>query len=165
MDSNQSAAPQSRNTHYQSIETTPDELLNTKRQTELLTIICRELTRPPNKTEFICYAILQLIALVIGVLFGVFSILAYKDAQTANKQSLAANQIALLSLCLSSNSVDISVPLIYIPYYTKINSYFRVLRVVLVLSSHSWLRPPLHQLQQPPLARRHRRILAGLARG
>jgi hypothetical protein len=112
IDSNQPAAPQSRNTHHQSIETTPDELLNAKRQTELLTIICRELTRPPNKTEFISNAILQLVALVIGVLFGVFSILAYSITQTANKLSLAANQIALLSLCLSSNSVGISVPLI-----------------------------------------------------
>ena len=47
-------------------------------------------------------AILQAMAVAIGVLFGVFTILAYKANETANSQSLAANQLALLGLCLSN---------------------------------------------------------------
>jgi hypothetical protein len=57
-----------------------------------------------NRTsvQFIWGAILQAIAVVVGVLFGVFTILAYKANETANSQSLAANQLALLGLCLSN---------------------------------------------------------------
>ncbi|MCJ1437687.1 hypothetical protein MMC27_007074 [Xylographa pallens] len=55
-----------------------------------------------TKTQFVWNAILQAFALVIGILFGVFSILSYVVSETANSQSLAANQLALLALCLSS---------------------------------------------------------------
>jgi hypothetical protein len=55
-----------------------------------------------TNAHFIWGAILQAMAVAIGVLFGVFTILAYKANETANSQSLAANQLALLGLCLSN---------------------------------------------------------------
>ncbi|MCJ1285079.1 hypothetical protein MMC26_004417 [Xylographa opegraphella] len=55
-----------------------------------------------SKTQFVWNAVLQGIALVIGVLFGVFAILSYVVSETANGQSMAANQLALLALCLAS---------------------------------------------------------------
>ncbi|MCJ1320734.1 hypothetical protein MMC15_006075 [Xylographa vitiligo] len=60
-----------------------------------------------TKTQFVWNAILQALGVIIGILFGVFSILSYVVSETANGQSLAANQLALLALCLSSpNSVS-----------------------------------------------------------
>lgn len=74
---------------------------------------------PPGtaeKFQFILNAILQTLALIIGLLFGIFSVLAYKLGETANEQSLVANtyadaankeahtanQLALLSFCLGT---------------------------------------------------------------
>ena len=67
------------------------------------------MTEPKTtKTQFVWNAILQTIALVIGILFGVFSILSYSISQTSFTQSLIANKLALLALCLSSpNAVSI----------------------------------------------------------
>ncbi|MCJ1415120.1 hypothetical protein MMC32_001451 [Xylographa parallela] len=62
--------------------------------------------RETTKTQFIWNAILQAFALVVGILFGVFSILSYVVSESANSQSLAANQLALLALCLSSPNAD-----------------------------------------------------------
>jgi hypothetical protein len=56
----------------------------------------------PTDVQFIWGALLQAIAVVVGVLFGVFTILSYNANETANSQSLAANQLALLGLCLSN---------------------------------------------------------------
>ncbi|MCJ1296064.1 hypothetical protein MMC34_007629, partial [Xylographa carneopallida] len=55
-----------------------------------------------TRMQFMWNSILQASALVIGIIFGVFSILSYLASETANSQSLAANQLALLALCLSS---------------------------------------------------------------
>jgi hypothetical protein len=86
--------------------------------------------QPPSKFEFVCNAMLQLLAIAFVIVFGVFTVLAYnasldantqssegnqqaalanKDSAEANilallamKQSSQANQLALLTLCLSN---------------------------------------------------------------
>jgi hypothetical protein len=64
-----------------------------------------------TKTQFVWTVFLQTFGLIFVVLFGVFAILSYNIGKGANVQSLDANQLAFLSLCLSSNSVSYMLPL------------------------------------------------------
>jgi hypothetical protein len=54
---------------------------------------------------------LQVYAVLIGIIFGVFSILAWIAGLQANRQSIAANQLALLSLCASNSSIPVCAAL------------------------------------------------------
>ena len=78
--------------------------------------------QPPNEKDFIWTCVLQFSALVVGVLFGVFAILAWVAAQRANSLAsdatdlagvanclaTAANNLALLSYCASSANASIA---------------------------------------------------------
>jgi hypothetical protein len=55
-----------------------------------------------SKVEFIWSSVLQLAGLLFVVVFGVFAALAYNAADVANKQSFEANQLSLLSFCMSN---------------------------------------------------------------
>jgi hypothetical protein len=64
----------------------------------------------PSKVEFIWNQILQLVGICFVIVFGTFAVLAYNVAVVANKQSLDANQLSLLSVCLSNEVCLRSVP-------------------------------------------------------
>ena len=55
-----------------------------------------------SKVEFIWSSVLQLAGLLFVVVFGVFAALAYNAANIANKQSFEANQLSLLTFCMSN---------------------------------------------------------------
>ncbi len=55
-----------------------------------------------SKVEFIWSSVLQLAGLLFVVVFGVFAALAYNAANVANKQSFEANQLSLLTFCMSN---------------------------------------------------------------
>ncbi|PMD19637.1 hypothetical protein NA56DRAFT_646964, partial [Hyaloscypha hepaticicola] len=61
-----------------------------------------------SKVEFIWSSVLQLAGLLFVVVFGVFAALAYNAADVANKQSFEANQLSLLSFCMSNPVSQIS---------------------------------------------------------
>jgi len=65
-----------------------------------------QLSSAQSKADFIWNCFLQILGVAFVVLFGVFSGLSYISAQAANSQSMDGNQIALLSLCIGSNSVS-----------------------------------------------------------
>jgi hypothetical protein len=84
---------------------------NTLMELQLLEGIQKQLCSGQSKPDFLWNCFLQILGVAFVIIFGVFSALAYISAQTANSQSMDANQIALLSLCLGSNSVSIkSIP-------------------------------------------------------
>jgi len=58
----------------------------------------------PIISQAIWTAILQVIAVILAILFGVFSILAYMIAEKANNLSEKSNLLALLSYCQSDAS-------------------------------------------------------------
>jgi hypothetical protein len=74
----------------------------------LLQKIHKQLQSESTKTQFIWNAFLQVFGLVFVVIFGAFSIIAFKIGEQANIQSSQANQLALLSFCFTTNSVRIS---------------------------------------------------------
>jgi hypothetical protein len=45
--------------------------------------------------------------IVFVIVFGVFSVMAYKIGEKANAQASEANQLSLLSLCFGINSVSL----------------------------------------------------------
>jgi len=67
---------------------------NTKRDVQIVRI-------EKSLAEFVLQWILQVIAVVSAVIFGTFSILAWKDAEIAKRQANLANSISLGTLCLS----------------------------------------------------------------
>jgi hypothetical protein len=84
---------------------------NTLTELRLLEDIQKQLCSGQSKSDFLWSCFLQILGVAFVILFRVFSALAYISAQTANSQSMDANQIALLSLCIGSNSVSIkSIP-------------------------------------------------------
>ena len=74
----------------------------------LLQKIQKQLQSESTKTQFIWNAFLQVFGLVFVVIFGAFSIIAFRIGEQANIQSIQANQLALLSFCFTSNSVRLS---------------------------------------------------------
>jgi hypothetical protein len=74
-----------------------------KQELDVLNVIAdRLLYLEETKIEFIWSSVLQLVGLLFVVVFGVFAALAYNAAGVANRQSFEANQMALLSFCLSN---------------------------------------------------------------
>ena len=59
-----------------------------------------------SKTQFLWTTFLQTFGLIFALLFGIFAALSYNISKVANVQTSDANQLAFLSLCLSSNSVS-----------------------------------------------------------
>jgi hypothetical protein len=74
----------------------------------LLQKIHKQIQSESTKTQFIWNAFLQVFGLVFVVIFGAFSIIAFRIGEQANIQSSQANQLALLSFCFTTNSVRIS---------------------------------------------------------
>jgi uncharacterized protein (DUF486 family) len=76
-------------------------------------------TQRPDKTQFVWNVLLQVFALFIGFIFGIFAILAWLAARKANNiasssqlVTLQSNQLALMTYCLTipaANSSDICV--------------------------------------------------------
>ncbi|KPI34307.1 uncharacterized protein AB675_8980 [Cyphellophora attinorum] len=76
-------------------------------------------TQRPHKTQFIWSVLLQVFALFIGFVFGIFAILAWLAARTANDIATDSklvgvqnNQLALMTYCLTIpdvNSSDVCV--------------------------------------------------------
>lgn len=72
----------------------------------------------PSKLDLLLNWLLQIFGITIAVLFGVFSILSYYAANSANQSAVeslkaaqAANQVALLALCLQNVSANIEGPI------------------------------------------------------
>lgn len=80
---------------------------DTLTELQLLEDIQKQLCSGKSKSDFLWSCFLQILGVAFVILFGVFSALANISAQIANSQSQDANQIALLALCISSNSVSI----------------------------------------------------------
>jgi hypothetical protein len=74
----------------------------------LLRGIHKQLRSESTKAQFLWNAFLQIMGIVFVIIFGVFSVMAYKIGERANTQASEANQLALLSLCFTSNSVSCS---------------------------------------------------------
>ncbi|KAI9639983.1 hypothetical protein NHQ30_011652 [Ciborinia camelliae] len=88
---------------YEKLPHPHDITKESSEQTELLRALLIQSTTNDSKFEFIWNAVLQSIAIIFAVVFGTFSVLAYLVGETANKQSIEANQLSLLSLCLSNS--------------------------------------------------------------
>ena len=74
-------------------------------QVMLLEAIHRQLAAQSTPLQFIWNAVLQTLVVGIAFLFGLFSIFAWHGQVGANIIATQANQIALISLCLSNNFV------------------------------------------------------------
>ncbi|PMD28679.1 hypothetical protein NA56DRAFT_640267 [Hyaloscypha hepaticicola] len=79
----------------------PDTVLE---ELKILRAIHKQLRSESTKIQFLWNAFLQIMGIVFVIIFGVFSVMAYKIGQRANTQASEANQLALLSLCFGSNS-------------------------------------------------------------
>jgi hypothetical protein len=73
----------------------------------ILRAIHKQLRSESTKVQFLWNAFLQITGIVFVIVFGVFSVMAYKIGERANTQASEANQLALLSLCFGSNSVSL----------------------------------------------------------
>lgn len=74
-------------------------------QVKLLQAIQSQLAAQSTPLQFVWNAVLQTVVVAIALLFGMFSIFAWHGQYKANNIAVQANQIALLSVCLSNNSV------------------------------------------------------------
>ncbi|QSZ32591.1 hypothetical protein DSL72_002170 [Monilinia vaccinii-corymbosi] len=92
---------------YEKLPHPNDATKETSEQTELLQALLTQATSNDSKFEFVWNAVLQSIAIIFAVVFGTFSVLAYLVGETANKQSTEANQLSLLSLCLSNSDPNV----------------------------------------------------------
>lgn len=75
-------------------------------QVRILAAIHSQLAAQSTPLQFIWNAVLQTVVVAIALLFGMFSIFAWHGQEKANQMAVQANQIALFSVCLSSNSVS-----------------------------------------------------------
>ncbi|KAE9374103.1 hypothetical protein N431DRAFT_532808 [Stipitochalara longipes BDJ] len=75
-----------------------------RKELTLLQNIHKQLQSESTKIQFLWNAFLQITGIIFVVIFGAFSIIAYRIGEQANKQSNQANQLALLSFCFASNS-------------------------------------------------------------
>ena len=76
-------------------------------QEKILEAIHSQLAAQSTPLQFIWNAVLQTVVVVIALLFGMFSIFAWHGQDRANQMTIQANQIALLSVCLSNNFVSL----------------------------------------------------------
>jgi hypothetical protein len=74
-------------------------------QVKLLKAIHHQIASQDSRRQFIWNAVLQVVYVAIGFLFGVFSIFQWHAQWIANGMASDANKLALLAICLSSNSV------------------------------------------------------------
>jgi hypothetical protein len=77
-----------------------------KEELKLLQSIERRILSKSSKTQFLWNVFLQFTGIIFVVLFGVFAVLSYIIGKSTDRKSLEANQLAFLTLCLSSNSVS-----------------------------------------------------------
>jgi hypothetical protein len=75
-------------------------------QVKLLEAVHNQLAAQSTPLQFIWNAVLQTVVVAIAFLFGMFSIFAWHGQDQANYMAGQANQIALLSVCLSNNYVS-----------------------------------------------------------
>ena len=75
------------------------------------------LAKQGTKTQFVWTVFLQVFGLIFALLFGIFAALSYNIGKLANVESSDANQLAFLSLCLSSNSVSSTYTLYFHELY------------------------------------------------
>ena len=88
--------------------TMKDEGSDSSKQLQALEAIQRQLAAQSTPLQFIWNAILQTVLVAIAFLFGVFSIFSWHGQWAANIIAGEANQLALISICLSNNEVMIS---------------------------------------------------------
>jgi hypothetical protein len=94
--------------HESSLSQLQNHLLSSSddsQQVKLLEAIHSQLASQSTPLQFIWNAVLQTLVVSIAFLFGMFSIFAWHGQVKANGISSQANQIALVSLCLSNNFV------------------------------------------------------------
>jgi hypothetical protein len=91
------------------LNTLVDEIRDLKR------VSIKIATQRPHKTQFIWSVLLQVFALFVGFVFGIFAILAWIAARVANDIAtsskvvgLQSNQIALMTYCLTIPDVNAS---------------------------------------------------------
>jgi hypothetical protein len=77
-----------------------------KEELKLLQSIERRILSESSKTQFLWNVFLQFTGIIFVILFGVFAVLSYIIGKSTDRKSLEANQLAFLTLCLSSNSVS-----------------------------------------------------------
>jgi hypothetical protein len=77
----------------------------TSQQLKLLEEIREELASQSTPLQFIWNAILQMVCVAIGFLFGVFGIYGWRNQVWGNTFSLQQSQMNLVFFCLTSNSV------------------------------------------------------------
>jgi hypothetical protein len=83
-----------------------DESSESSQQVRLLQAIHALLASQSTPLQFIWNAALQTVVVIIAFLFGMFSIFSWHGRYKANKMTTQANQISLLSICLSNNIVS-----------------------------------------------------------
>jgi hypothetical protein len=77
----------------------------------LLEAIKTELASQSTPLQFAWNASFQTVCVIIAFLFGVFSIFSWRGQKVGNSDSVHATQLAIISLCLTSNSVLGTSPL------------------------------------------------------
>ena len=82
-----------------------------QREINLLRAIYKQVSAPreTNTAEFAWNSILKTVGLALGVMSAAFGVLSYTIGGSANKLSSEQNQLSLLSLCFSTNSVLILI--------------------------------------------------------
>ena len=81
-----------------------EEASEISEQVRLLREISRQIASQDSPRQFVWNTILQIVYVAIGFLFGVFSIFQWHAQWIANGMTLQANGLALIAICLSSNS-------------------------------------------------------------
>jgi hypothetical protein len=77
-----------------------------EKELKMLQSIERQILSESSKTQFLWNVLLQFTGIIFVILFGVFAVLSYIMGRSTDRKSLEANQLAFLTLCLSSNSVS-----------------------------------------------------------
>ena len=83
-----------------------DDPTDSSQQVKLLQAIHAQLASQSTPLQFVWNAVLQTVVVIIAFLFGMFSIFSWHGQDKANKMTAQANQISLLSICLSNNVVS-----------------------------------------------------------
>jgi hypothetical protein len=77
-----------------------------KEQLELLHAIHDQIASQSPPLLFFWNAVLQTVGVTIGFLFGLYAIFSYHASTIANNTAKQANQLTILSICLTSNAVS-----------------------------------------------------------
>lgn len=83
-----------------------DDPTDSSQQVKLLQAIHAQLASQSTPLQFVWNAVLQTVVVIIAFLFGMFSIFSWHGQYKANRMTAQANQISLLSICLSNNVVS-----------------------------------------------------------